>query len=94
MPVVAFNREKALIGAFSVIVKLREGLFTALTRARSASPGVTAMLQTLAPEAETGGGQERQWGTAASARRDTGRLWLLGLLGSWVRATLPGGTRV
>ena len=77
-----------------MIVKLRETSVAALTRARSASPGVTAMLQTLAPEAETGGGQERQWGTAASARRDTGRLWLLGLLGSWERATLPGGKRV
>ena len=77
-----------------MIVKILEGSFTALTSARSASPAVTAMLQTLAPEAETGGGQDLQRGTAASASRDTGRLWLLGLLGSWVRAALPGGTRV
>ena len=56
--VAAFNQEKALVGAFSVITNLRMELFEALLdSARSSGPGGRGVKRRGPPIAGAGGGQ-------------------------------------
>ena len=50
--VAAFNQEKALVGAFSVITNLRMQLFEALAEVRRSSSGITSssFIHKLSPD--------------------------------------------